>query len=353
MAEGIDRTEKVGLGVALAGHAALFGLLSLGLLAAPDPKTLEEHPVEVSLVADVGPEQTAPPAPEPPSQSVAPDEGAPEGAAPPPPAAEPEPAPKPVPVPKPAPKPEPAPEPKPAPPKPVAQPAPKPAPAPKPVPVPKPKPKPVEPAVEKPAPKPAKVKPTADAAPAKPTKAAPTGGKPATGKPSTVMKPVTKPVTKRATTTATGSGEGKAARPKGSRLGSDFLKGLTDTPSKAPPSAAAPAAQIGAQALAGIGAAIKRQIQPCANRQVNPGPGAERIRVSINLKLNRDGSLGAPPRVVSHDGVDDDNRRYLDRVDDLGIATFTGCSPLTGLPADLYDVPHGWRSITLIYKLPG
>ncbi|MGI4947684.1 MAG: hypothetical protein ACRYHC_03180, partial [Janthinobacterium lividum] len=87
--------------------------------------------------------------------------------------------------------------------------------------------------------------------------------------------------------------------------------------------------------------------------QVTPGPGAERIRVSINLKLNRDGSLAAAPRVVNHDGVDDDNRRYLDRVDDLGIAAFTGCSPLRGLPDDLYDVPGGWRNITLRYKLPG
>ena len=110
---------------------------------------------------------------------------------------------------------------------------------------------------------------------------------------------------------------------------------------------------FGAQAAANIASAIIRQVQPCANRQVTPGPGAERIRVDLNLRINRDGSLAAPPRVVNHDGVDGENRRYLDRVDDLAIATFSGCAPLRGLPADLYDVTNGWRSFTLRYKLPG
>lgn len=339
----MDRTERVGLGVALAGHVALFGLLSLGLLAAPDPKKLEEHPVEVSLVPDVAPEQTAPPAPTPPSRSAAPDQGAPEDAAPPPPAPAPEPAPpKPAPQPRPAPKPEPSPEPKPVPPKPVVKTAP-PAPAPKPVPKPAPKPKPVEPADEAPAKpaKPAKAKPAAPS-PAEATKPS---------KPAAPAKPSAAPA-KPAPTAATGEGEGKAPRARGSRLGSDFLKGLTDAPSHALPSAAAPAARIGPQALAGIGSAIRRQTQPCADRQVTPGPGAERIKVVLNLKLNRDGTLAAPPRVVNHEGVDDDNRRYLDRMDDIATAVFTGCSPLHDLPEDLYDVPGGWKNFNFRYNLP-
>jgi len=144
----------------------------------------------------------------------------------------------------------------------------------------------------------------------------------------------------------------KAARPRGSRLGADFLKGLTDQPSKST-STAPPAARIGARALADIGSAIQRQVQPCADRQVNPGPGAERILVAINLRINRDGSLAAQPRVVGHSGVDDGNRRYVDRVDDLAIATFVGCAPLRGLPEALYDVQNGWKNFTLRYKLPG
>ena len=86
---------------------------------------------------------------------------------------------------------------------------------------------------------------------------------------------------------------------------------------------------------------------------VNPGPGAERIRVTIRLKINRDGTLASRPVIAGHDGVDDDNRRYLHQVDDRAIATFMGCQPLRGLPAELYDVPNGWSDFSLRYKLPG
>lgn len=280
----MERGEKIGLGVAGAGHVILFGLLSIGFLATPNPLKLKQDPVQVSLVEDVGLEAAAPQISQDSAQSIAPEQGMPEDAAPPAPAE--------------------------MPPEPIAAP---PRPAPKPAPVSKPKP---------PAP--------AEKAVAKPTR------------------PMRPAATKGAGSTETA----KAARPRGSRLGADFLKGLTDQPSKST-SNAPPAAKIGAQALADIGSAIQRQVQPCANRQVNPGPGAERIRVTINLRINRDGSLATQPRVVGRDGVDEGNRRYVDRVDDLAIATFVGCSPLRGLPDALYDVQNGWKNFTLRYKLPG
>jgi hypothetical protein len=55
---------------------------------------------------------------------------------------------------------------------------------------------------------------------------------------------------------------------------------------------------------------------------------------------------------VDRTGIDDENERYVDRVEDLAVATFTGCSPLRGLPADLYDVKGGWSNFSLRYKLP-
>ena len=115
----------------------------------------------------------------------------------------------------------------------------------------------------------------------------------------------------------------------------------------------APAAVMSAAAAADIAQAITRQVQPCADRQVYPGPGAERIRTALALRLNRDGSLAARPRVVGQSGLDDENRRYADRVADLAIATFSGCAPLRGLPQDLYDVPRGWSNFTMNYRLPG
>ncbi|MEG8018560.1 cell envelope biogenesis protein TolA [Sphingomonas sp. LR55] len=345
----MDRSEKIGLGVAVVGHVLLFGALSLGFLGAPElPKKIEQQPIDVSLVPDVALEATAPQSVETPAESVAPDEGAPEDAAPPAPEeAEPEPKPDPVP---------PAPQPKPAPPKP----APKPQPTPEPKPQPKPKPAPPKP-VAKPAPVPKPVvKPQPKAEKAPPAKAAPAKSAPtkAAAKPSATPAKTSssassaKPAKPSSTKGSGSTAEAKASRPRGSRLGDNFLKGLSADPS--PSKSEAPkAAKLGAQAAANIGSAILRQVQPCANRQVTPGPGAERIRVTINLKLNRDGTLKSRPTISGHAGVDDDNRRYVDRVDDLAIATFVGCSPLRGLPDDLYDVQNGWSNFSLRYKLPG
>ena len=110
---------------------------------------------------------------------------------------------------------------------------------------------------------------------------------------------------------------------------------------------------MSAEAAADIGSAITRQVQPCADRQVDPGPGANRIVTTLNLKLNRDGSLAARPRMTNQRGLDDENSRYAQRVADIAIAAFVGCSPLRGLPAELYDVPRGWSNFTMNYRLPG
>ena len=57
----MDRSEKIGLGVAVVGHVLLFGALSLGFLGAPElPKKIEQQPIDVSLVPDVALEATAP-----------------------------------------------------------------------------------------------------------------------------------------------------------------------------------------------------------------------------------------------------------------------------------------------------
>jgi hypothetical protein len=109
---------------------------------------------------------------------------------------------------------------------------------------------------------------------------------------------------------------------------------------------------MSAQASANIGQAINRQVQPCADRQVYPGPGAERIATTIALSLNLDGSMRARPRVVNQSGLDDENRRYAQRVADLAVNAFVSCSPLRGLPRELYDVPRGWSNFRMVYRLP-
>lgn len=279
------------------GHVVAFLMLSLSFLIPTKPPSLQSPPIEVSLVEDVGLVATAPQATVPPAQSRAPDPGPPEDAPPPAPA---EAAPAPVP----------------------------PAPQPKPVPAPKPaetvKAKPAKPVPDTPK-QVVKAPPRREATPAtdaRPTRQASTGTDAASTKP----------------------------RPRGSRLGDDFLKGLTDTPSQSR-SITPRAAVIDARALAGIQDAIRRQIQPCADRQVNPGPGANQIMTVLNLRLNPDGSLAATPTVVRQSGTNEENGRYSRRVVDLGIAAFKGCSPLK-LPPEFYQTPSGgWNNINYNWQL--
>jgi len=79
----MERAEKIGLGVATAGHVLLFGLLSAGFLATPNPLKLKTPPMEVSMVDEVALQSTAPQiSTAPPPPSIAPEQGPTEDAAP-------------------------------------------------------------------------------------------------------------------------------------------------------------------------------------------------------------------------------------------------------------------------------
>ncbi|MES2337275.1 MAG: cell envelope biogenesis protein TolA [Pseudomonadota bacterium] len=308
----MERAEKYGLGVAAAGHVLLFGLLSVGFLATPNPLKLESKPIDISLVDEVALESAAPAATEAPAPSEAPEVGPPDDSAPAPVEAPPEPQPAPPP-PAPTP-PKPAP-PKPAPPKPAPAPVARPAPA---------KPQPPKPAAAKPAP----------AAPAKPV---PKPARPGLSRPDVA------PERSGANPSA------KAARPRGSLLGDDFKKSLAIASEKGAGQAPR-AAAVSATAVAGLGDAIARQVQPCANRINNPGPGANLIRTKLRIRMNPDGSLAARPVVSGQTGTNDENQRYAQRVGELAGAAVIQCAPYK-LPAELYE--GGWKDIIINYRLPG
>ncbi len=141
--------------------------------------------------------------------------------------------------------------------------------------------------------------------------------------------------------------------PRASRIGDDFLKGIEEAPARTA-SAKPAAATVSASAMAGIVSAIRRQVQPCADRQVSPGPGASRIRVRMRLQLLPNGRLKRSPQVIGTSGVDDENGRYEERVKDLAVATFVGCAPLAGLPPELYETASGkgWSDFIMNYNLP-
>ena len=186
--------------------------------------------------------------------------------------------------------------------------------------------------------------PTADPAPPQPSPRAP--ARPIRSEPRPAPKQAA-PTPQRPTQPTARTGQ-QTTRP---RLGSEILKGIGNDPS--PSRSTRPAARMTGQAAASIAQAIARQVQPCADRQVYPGPGAERIVTRINLRLKPDGSLAAPPRVVGQSGTDLENGRYARRVADLAIRSFMECSPLRGLPAELYGVTGGWSNFDMNYRMPG
>ena len=307
----MERAESLGLGLAVAGHLALLGALSLGLLPTPDPLKLDEKPIDISLVEDVAVEAAAPAATEAPASSMAPETGAPADAAPP------------VEV---------TPQPEAAPPQPTPQPAPVAPPRPAPV---------AQPQAKAPPPKPA---------PPKPQPARPAPPKPAAAKPAP---PAAKPRPDRLAALVAGArGADPAAaapRPRGSLLGDDFRKSLAVSPERG--TATAPrAAQVSAAAVAGLGDAIARQVQPCANRIPNPGPGANQIRSRLRLRMRPDGTLAVRPALLGQTGVDGANSRYADRVAELAASAIIQCAPFE-LPAELYK--GGWEDIVVNYRLPG
>lgn len=139
--------------------------------------------------------------------------------------------------------------------------------------------------------------------------------------------------------------------PRVSRLGDDFLKGISEasSASSATPRPAAPT--FNAKARASVGQAILRQVQPCADRQPYIGEGANEVRLTINLKLARSGRLIRPPVVLRTSGDPDLRSKYGELLEDQVRRIFAECTPLR-LPAELYDTPDGgWNDFTFTYRV--
>lgn len=296
----MERTEKIGLGVATAGHVLLFGLLSTGFLATPNPLKLNSPPMDVSLVDEIDLKSTAPQiSTTPPPPSVAPETG--ETAEPAPSIAAPS-------------------EPVVAPPPPAPRPAPKPAPATKPVERAAPKP-------PAPKPAPAEAKPAKPAPPVEKTKAAPAKekAKPAPAKP------------------AAATGKGKADKPRGSQLGPDFLKGInTEAPRAAAPVAPA-ASSVGPRQKAALDAEIRRQLKP--HWKAPTGADAEQLRTVVAVELTQSGALAGAPEVVETTGTTASNRAQVKLHQELAVKAVRLAAPFK-LPPDLYD---GWKSLRISF----
>jgi outer membrane biosynthesis protein TonB len=292
----LDRAEGTGLGVAIAGHVALFVLLSVGLFASKPLPAIRDV-MDVQLTDAVGLQSASPePAIEAPAPSEAPVEGPPEDAAPP--VAKVEPAPEPTP------------------PKPVAKPTPAPVPTPKPAPKAETKPAPPKPEAKKAAPAKSRLSPD-------------------------LLKDI-----KDAEKAGQGSNAAaKTDKATGSRLGKDFLKGIGVAQGKGKTARAA----ITGAAMNGLAAAIKRQIQPCYELGSLAGTSAMQIVTVLNLRFNADGSVSGQPQLVEQTGVNGTNQQYARQMADVGRRAVQRCSPLK-LPAELYE--GGWEDFNFRFK-PG
>ena len=140
---------------------------------------------------------------------------------------------------------------------------------------------------------------------------------------------------------ATGAGE-RARRPL---IGDDLLKGIGRD--RSPSRTERPPAAMTGEARASINAAIRRALIPC-ERQPLPTPEAASIEVDVRVTLDRGGGL------VDADVLrvrNDDGRLeiYERRMRDLALNVIRQCTPIRGLPAELYDVPRGWRQFTYTF----
>ena len=134
-------------------------------------------------------------------------------------------------------------------------------------------------------------------------------------------------------------------KPRGSRLGPDFLKGIS--PEKSAGKATTPrAATVSAQAMAGLAAAIAAQVKPC---YVVPAGGTDsgNIITVLRLRFNPDGSVSTAPRIAEQSGVTESNQAYARQIGEAARRAVLRCSPLR-LPAELYE--GGWEDIEFVFN---
>jgi len=275
----LRREEQAGLALALAAHAGLVAWLAL------KPPTPAPLPAPERMTVTISDQIAA--------KSTSPD-----------PSAQAAPAVAPVlaenPVPEPAPNPEPQVQPRP---QPEPQPQPQPRPMPRVAPAPQPVPRPVQRAAPQPNP-----------APAKPAPA----------------KAVHQPAKQQPVKSAGGGG---------SRIGSDFLKGLAGGQTPNARSHGQPAQEVGPAVRSALSGAIARQLKP---HWVAPqGVDADQLVTVLAFDLNPDGSLAGSPRLVSQSGQTDANRPQAQRHVEQAIRAVRLAAPFD-LPPDLYSA---WKHV--------
>ncbi len=134
-------------------------------------------------------------------------------------------------------------------------------------------------------------------------------------------------------------------------LGDDFLKSFDDDLAPRAGASRPAAPTFNAKAKMNVGQAIIQQAERCAEREPFLGEGANKIRLTVNLKFTRSGRLARSPSILGTAGDAEDRAKYGQLLEDQVRRIFAACSPFR-LPADLYDTPSGgWKDFTFTYRV--
>jgi outer membrane biosynthesis protein TonB len=286
----MDRAEATGLGVAVAGHAALVVALALGLAVAQRP--LKEDPMEVSFVEEVGPVSTAPETSEAPApalgEELAPVDEA-SGAT-------------------------------------GSEPAPITAPIPEPI-VP-----PVETGERR---RPDLTRNPIVIRPAAPPRVA-------QNQPRRPQQQRPQPQQRQQPQAGGGQPRQRLDLAQLSRsLGAGSPQGRQGSPGGSGTARQAPAALTGAQRQQ-IARNISGLIRPCAQRARAPNPLAQTITVDLRVTVTREGTPTSH-QLVRSSGTDATNGDYVDDVVAVAMRSVRACaSRIATLPAEFYE--NGWRT---------
>ena len=182
--------------------------------------------------------------------------------------------------------------------------------------------------------------PPEEAAPASPETPAPRPTpleKAAEPAPAPAPKPASKPAPSRPAPKAQ-----PKEKQRSSRLGEDFLKGLT---ARSEGKASKPRAAVSSRDMASLAQAIIRQIKPC---YVVPAGGVDiaEIVTVFRVRLNRNGSVRNVD-ILEQNGVNSANRDYARQVAEAARRAMLRCAPLD-LPAELYE--GGWDDMDISFR---
>ncbi len=133
--------------------------------------------------------------------------------------------------------------------------------------------------------------------------------------------------------TATKPKQTPAPKPRGSRLGDDFLKGVTDAPSVSRNQ------NIRAEkASAAAVASLERELYRLVKQKWRPPSGAdvEMLRTKVTARLDRSGNIIGTP-VARTTGITASNRSQVKIHQERAIAAVKLAAPYTSFPDKYYD----------------